>query len=191
MSLRSYLPKSITVFPYFDNRILLVSASLNGGNVLDTFVDMIIEWNSQLGLSTQIQKDLIWQRLIQLAEEKNKNATQKDTSKLLNCKPTLFAERHDSLGFGCFGNIRFDNIHSVSDVFESICKGLIDNLNNMFSVELLVKLGCKRIVASGNCVLRNSILRMHLQNVFDEFPVSFKTNNDSALGAALYIAKKN
>ena len=197
--IKSSLPKSITVNPYFENKVLLVSASLNGGNVLDSFVDMIIEWNSQLGLTPSMsvndkqQKDLIWEKLLQLVEAKSKisaDKTEQSDAKRLKCKSTLFAERHDKLGFGRVENLRYDNIGSVCDVFEALCQGLIENLNDMFSVDLLERLGCTRIVATGSGVLRNKVLRTYLESIYGrKFSISFKTNNDSALGAALFCSK--
>lgn len=40
---------SISYFPYFDNSYLAVAASLNGGNVLATFVEMLSTWMKELG----------------------------------------------------------------------------------------------------------------------------------------------
>ena len=71
-SLKSKLPSSISVFPYIEDKVLLVSASLNGGNVLDNFIEMLIDWNSQLGFvqqqtyghSVEEQKNIIWRKKI-------------------------------------------------------------------------------------------------------------------------------
>lgn len=40
---------AVTYFPYFDGDYLAVAASLNGGNVLATFVDMVARWTEELG----------------------------------------------------------------------------------------------------------------------------------------------
>uniref|UniRef100_A0A8C6VFH3 Sedoheptulokinase n=1 Tax=Naja naja TaxID=35670 RepID=A0A8C6VFH3_NAJNA len=39
----------VQYFPYFDNRYLAVAASLNGGNVMATFVKMVVGWMAELG----------------------------------------------------------------------------------------------------------------------------------------------
>lgn len=39
---------SISYFPYFDSSYLAVAASLNGGNVLATFVEMLTGWMKEL-----------------------------------------------------------------------------------------------------------------------------------------------
>lgn len=41
---------SISFFPYFDSSYLAVAASLNGGNVLATFVEMLNAWMKDLGM---------------------------------------------------------------------------------------------------------------------------------------------
>lgn len=40
---------SVTYFPYFDGHYLAVAASLNGGNVLAMFVNMLGQWIAELG----------------------------------------------------------------------------------------------------------------------------------------------
>lgn len=38
-------------FPYFEGKYLAVAASLNGGNALATFVQMLQQWTMELGFS--------------------------------------------------------------------------------------------------------------------------------------------
>lgn len=40
---------AVTYFPYFNGDYLAVAASLNGGNVVATFVDMVAQWTEELG----------------------------------------------------------------------------------------------------------------------------------------------
>ncbi|NXR98262.1 SHPK Sedoheptulokinase, partial [Oxylabes madagascariensis] len=40
---------AVTYFPYFNGDYLAVAASLNGGNVLATFVGMVAQWAQELG----------------------------------------------------------------------------------------------------------------------------------------------
>ncbi|XP_030818835.1 sedoheptulokinase [Camarhynchus parvulus] len=44
---------AVTYFPYFNGDYLAVAASLNGGNVLATFVGMVAQWAQELGKSCQ------------------------------------------------------------------------------------------------------------------------------------------
>lgn len=41
---------SISYFPYFEESYLAVAASLNGGNVLATFVERLTAWMKELGM---------------------------------------------------------------------------------------------------------------------------------------------
>lgn len=43
---------SVSYFPYFDNTYLAVAASLNGGNVLASFVEILTAWMKDLGRCT-------------------------------------------------------------------------------------------------------------------------------------------
>lgn len=184
--LKSSLPKSITIFPFFENKVLLVAASLNGGNVLDNFVDMLINWNIELGCinNNNYSKKELWSKLIDLGSKCTANGNEK-----LECKPKLFAERHDKTTFASIQNIRHSN-NSIGEVFDSICKGLIQNLNEMFPKDLLISLGCKRILATGSALIRNSLLKMHLETEFNGVNLEYKSSSDSALGAALVIKNK-
>lgn len=40
----------VSYFPYFQDSYLAVAASLNGGNVLATFVEMLTSWMRELGM---------------------------------------------------------------------------------------------------------------------------------------------
>lgn len=44
------LASSISYFPYFEESYLAVAASLNGGNVLATFVERLTAWMKELGM---------------------------------------------------------------------------------------------------------------------------------------------
>lgn len=49
---------AVSYFPYFNGDYLAVAASLNGGNVLATFVGMVAQWTQELGKSFQGQLKL-------------------------------------------------------------------------------------------------------------------------------------
>jgi len=188
-SLKTKLPSSISVFPYIGDKVLLVSASLNGGNVLDNFIEMLIDWNSQLGFvqseasgqSVEEQKNDIWKKLIKISIP-----FLTEDSKLI-CKPKLFAERHDKLTFASIENIFSGNI-KLGPLFVSICNGLVKNLDEMFPRKILIDdLNCKRIVATGSGVIKNPVLKYQLEKVFNGLPIVYKESSDSAVGAAMYL----
>lgn len=188
-SIKHKLPNSVTIFPYFKNRLLLVAASLNGGNVLANFVQMIQSWNSELfesELKNEESKDKIWTKLISAGEEFSK----KNKSNTLICKPTLFGERHAKETYASWFNMKADNT-SVGQVFFSICTGLVANLKEMFPAELLRnELNIKRIVGTGTALIKNPIIIKQLELQF-QLPIILNKSNDAALGAALFLLKKN
>jgi sedoheptulokinase len=180
------VPPGVTINPYFGDQVLLVAASLNGGNVLETFIETLLKWNTELGLAPcnqEIDRNQVWKRLISLAEE----AELVSIKNSLQCEPKLFAERHDKQRFGSMSNIRFDNLASIGHVFAATCRGLITNLRDMISVQLLRKLGCKRVVATGSALIRNPVLRKCLEEEFAGFEIVYKSSSDSALGAATFL----
>ena len=186
-SLKHKLPSSITVFPYNlagSKRLLLVAASLNGGNVLDHFVDLVLNWSSQLGFIDKCDvqlKSLTWSKLIELSTE----FLNSDSNPV--CSPTLFAERHDKTSFASIHNICPGNTN-VGQIFASICEGLIRNLHEMFPSELLVNtIGCKRIVATGGAIFNNPVLRTQLEKKYGCLPIVYRMAADSAVGAALHL----
>jgi sedoheptulokinase len=176
------------MFPYFHDQLLLVAASLNGGNVLEKFVDMIIDWNIEIGLlesrADNEFKSRLWAKLIHLGEQKlnDMNSISK-----LKCVPKLFAERHDKQTFASFENININNVN-LGHVFASICEGLVRNLKEMITLELLIgELGCKRVIVTGNAIIRNPILKHYLQNEFDPIEIIYKASSDAAIGAANFL----
>ena len=183
-NIKHKLPKSISVIPYVGEKVILLAASLNGGNVLDKFVEMLIEWNSELGFTHQYgenSKDHIWSRLTNLSMK------YLETETTLKCIPKLFAERHDTNTFASIENMFAGNMN-LGEVFASICHGLVKNLIEMFPFDLLTnELGCTRVIATGSVVLKNPIIKAKLQYEFKNLPVVFKESNDSAIGAAMFL----
>lgn len=183
-NIRHKLPKSISVIPYIGDRVILSAASLNGGNVLEKFVDMLIEWNSELGFtcqSSESEKEHIWSKLINLSMK------YMETETTIKCIPKLFAERHDTSTFGSLENLLHSNI-KLGEIFASICHGLVKNLIEMFPVDILTnELGCQRVIATGSVVLKNPIVRAKLQYELKRMPIVFKESSDSAIGAAMFL----
>ena len=168
------------MFPYFGDRVLLVAASLNGGNVLEHLIDTLMSWNHDLGINSTISRDQIWSRLLTLGQEST-------TQPSLLTDSRIFGERHDRNSCASVSNIRVDNL-SIGNVFDSVCKGLISNLNDMMPESLLIEeLGCKRLIATGSALLQNHLLKKHLEDQFSRFNIVYKASSDSAMGAAMYL----
>ena len=170
--------------PYFGGRVLLVAASLNGGNVLDKLANTALNWIAELGVETStISRELVWKRLIDSCS----SSMSSERSRLV-CKPKLFGERHDTRTFGSIGNIRSDNT-SLASLFDAVCLGLVRNLRDMITNDLLKQAGCKRVVATGSALSRNLVLRRHLSEQFAPLECVFKDSSsaDAALGAAYFL----
>ena len=112
---------AIEYFPYFNNRYLAVAASLNGGNVLASFVRMLQSWMHDLGFG--VPQGLIWDKMLTLAKQ---STSAEDGMTII---PTLFGERHLSrLPAAEVSNITSQNI-GLRNVALSLFAGLIANLH--------------------------------------------------------------
>ncbi|XP_015262370.1 PREDICTED: sedoheptulokinase [Gekko japonicus] len=172
-------PRSpVTYFPYFDSRYLAVAASLNGGNVLATFVDMLVEWIAELGL--EVPRSLLYPRMIQAA------LARADTA--LSVCPTVFGERHRPEQRGSVTHIAASDL-SLGHVTRALCHGVVQNLHSMMSSQRLGEAGAKRILASGSALSRNEVLRQEVERTYP-FPVVYGKDMDAAVGAALVMLRR-
>ncbi|KAM4619907.1 sedoheptulokinase [Polymixia lowei] len=163
---------SISYFPYFDGSYLAVAASLNGGNVLATFVGMLGEWMKELGV--EVSDSSLYEKLIRCA------LSQENSD--LRVSPTILGERHNPLCLGQVANISTSNL-SLGDVTRALCRGILENITSMMSVVLLQEAGVRRIVGSGSALSRNEALRQEVERAFPQL-VEYGQNVDSAVGVA-------
>ncbi|XP_070839219.1 sedoheptulokinase [Chaetodon trifascialis] len=166
---------SISYFPYFEDSYLAVAASLNGGNVLATFVEMLTAWMKELG--AELSDSCLYEKLIHCA-------LHQETSDL-RVSPTILGERHNPLCLGQVTNISPTNL-SLGHLTRALCRGVLDNITSMMPVECLQQAGVSRIVASGSAIARNEVLRQEVEKVFPQ-PVVYGQNADSAVGVAMVL----
>ncbi|EOA98691.1 Sedoheptulokinase, partial [Anas platyrhynchos] len=166
---------AVTYFPYFNGDYLAVAASLNGGNVLATFVDMVSQWMEELGL--QVQDSAIYAKII-------KAALAQDDSKL-SIRPTIFGERHVPEQLGSVTSIAVSEL-SLGHVTRALCRGVVENLCSMLPVQRLMETGVSRILGSGSALARNEVLRQEVERIFP-FPVVYGKDVDAAVGAAMVM----
>ncbi|KAF6298871.1 hypothetical protein mRhiFer1_008921 [Rhinolophus ferrumequinum] len=169
----------VAYFPYFDRTYLAVAASLNGGNVLATFVHMLIQWMADLGL--EIEESTVYSRMIQAA------AQQRDTC--LTITPTVLGERHLPDQLASVTRISSSDL-SLGHVTRALCRGIVQNLHSMLPFQQLKEWGVERMVGSGSALSRNEVLKQEVQRAFP-FPVSFGQDVDAAVGAALVMFQRN
>jgi sedoheptulokinase len=171
--------KSIDYFPYFENRYLSVAASLNGGNVLQSFVKTLKSITQQIS-GVNVSEEKIWDKLLQSSENMNSQQKDNDNNKVI-VKPTLFGERHDTNLKASIINIS-DSLE-LNEIFGAICSGLIDNIFEMMSIAFLEKAGIQRLIGTGSALLRNPILKDVLERKLN-IPVIYIDGNDADVGSA-------
>ncbi|XP_041580258.1 sedoheptulokinase isoform X1 [Vulpes lagopus] len=169
----------VTYFPYFDRTYLAVAASLNGGNVLATFVHMLVQWMMDLGL--EVEESTVYSRMIQAA------AQQRDTC--LTITPTVLGERHLPDQLASVTRISSSDL-TLGHVTRALCRGIVQNLHSMLPFQQLKEWGVERVIGSGSALSRNEVLKQEVQRAFP-FPVSFGQDVDAAVGAALVMLQKN
>ncbi|NWI95551.1 SHPK Sedoheptulokinase, partial [Pitta sordida] len=166
---------ALTYFPYFNGDYLAVAASLNGGNVLATFVGMVAQWTEELGL--HVQESAIYTRIIQAALAQHHSK--------LSVHPTVFGERHVPEQLASVTSIAASEL-SLGHVTRALCRGIVENLNSMLPVQRLRETGVRRILGSGSALARNEVLRQEVERIFP-FPVVYGKDVDAAVGAAMVM----
>lgn len=119
--------------PFFNDRNILVAASLNGGNVLSKFVDLLERWTTEMGMQQVPVRDDLYRLLIEKAEEFEAHSSDVHT---LSIGPTLFGERHTPAAKGLVEGIGPD-VPGLGQVFNATCRGLGENLLAMMPKDLL------------------------------------------------------
>ncbi|XP_046695178.1 sedoheptulokinase isoform X2 [Silurus meridionalis] len=168
----------IAYFPYFHNTYLAVAATLNGGNVLATFVGMLTSWMKEFGM--EVGDSEVYSKLIERA------LTQRSTD--LRVTPTLLGERHDPSSLALVSHITPTNL-SLAHVTRAVCAGIVANLAGMMPPHVLLAAGVKRIMGSGSALSRNEALRQEIEQAFP-FPVVYGKDVDSAVGVAMVFNDK-
>uniref|UniRef100_A0A8B9PP02 Sedoheptulokinase n=1 Tax=Apteryx owenii TaxID=8824 RepID=A0A8B9PP02_APTOW len=166
---------AVTYFPYFNGNYLAVAASLNGGNVLATFVDMVAQWTAELGL--EVQETTVYTKIIKAALAQ--------TNSKLSIHPTLFGERHMPEQLASVTDISVSDL-SLGHVTRALCHGIIENLHSMLPSERLTETGVRRILGTGSALARNEVLRQEAERIFP-FPVIYGKDVDAAVGAAMVM----
>jgi sedoheptulokinase len=166
--------------PYFQSKDLLVAASLNGGNILSAFVQLIYSWELSLNNLSSLSHDHLWSRLIELGLQSLSSSTT-----IEHFSAALFGERHDTSMSASITNIRSINLIQLNDiglVFRSICQWIIKNLFEMLGKNALLM---KSVIGTGSALMRNGVLQGELkEKVKDQ--VKFNEHSDAAYGAALF-----
>ena len=159
--------------PFTTSNSLTVAASLNGGNVLAQFTSLLQGWISELGLDCP-NTDTIFSKLLELGEMPS----------AMQISPQLYGERHCPGMLASVNNIS-SSVPSLGETFTALCDGLIVNIASMMSNEQLMNAGIKRIIGTGNALVKNPILQAAVKKHFS-FPLVMKSGSDAAVGAAQF-----
>ncbi|XP_065324926.1 sedoheptulokinase-like isoform X2 [Gordionus sp. m RMFG-2023] len=130
----------IEFVPFFDSRYLAIAASLNGGNIISLFIEMLQNWLSFFG--SNITSNVIWESL----ERVNAEDTTSVYDNLLDINPIIFGERHDSADMTSFiTKITSSNI-KIDLVYTALCKGLVQNIIRMMPKKFLISNGITGLI---------------------------------------------
>ncbi|XP_064425081.1 sedoheptulokinase [Latimeria chalumnae] len=168
----------VAYFPYFDGVHLAVAASLNGGNVIATFVAMLTQWLRELGVSVPDSA------IYSLMEKAALNQSNTD----LDIVPTICGERHLPDQLASVSSISSSNL-SLGHVTRALCSGIVRNLQTMLPCQQLIESGVKRIMGSGSALSRNEVLKQEVERLFP-LPVVYGKDVDSAVGVAMVMLNR-
>ncbi|RWS11814.1 sedoheptulokinase-like protein [Dinothrombium tinctorium] len=172
----------VDFFPYFERNFLAVAASLNGGNVLQIYVNNVRRL-IQLIVGENVSTDQIWNRLIAAAAADNSTMPMQVT-----VNPCAFGERFNPKLKAQISNISPDV--SFVDIFAAVCYGLINNIFEMMSFDLINGCEINTLYATGSAFRRNALLKRalheYLRTEFNErIKVNYVEEIDANFGAAL------
>lgn len=141
-----------------------------------TFVKMLTSWMRDLGLEESLPcTDEIYHRILACADEKGATS--------LQVVPTLWGERHSPDQRGQVNNLTSGNI-SLGDVGLGLCRGVIENIQEMMTRDFLHLHGVRQIVCAGSALMRNQVLQKQVEQVF-ELPLILNELADASIGAAI------
>jgi len=157
--------------PYPGNRHLLTAAALNGGSAWAWLANTLAGWMKEMGVQPPAQ-EFIFRRLNRLGLAAND---------ALTFEPYLRGERWDADLRAAVHGIRWNNVQ-LGAWSRSLAKGIFTNLYNMLPAEILRNR--KRLMASGNALRRNPLLRKMAEQVFQLPLVMSRQQEEAACGAA-------
>ena len=171
---------AVTAVPYFGGCDILVAASLNGGNVIAKFVELLDSWSRELG-GSGFEKESVYERLI--------DSGMRSLGTDLSVSPVLFGERHSPGMKASVCNIVAGNL-SLGCVSSALCRGVVENLATMMSPDTVRSRGVLRLIGCGSVLERNKLVQEHLKRVY-ELPISLAgPDTSAALGASIAMFKE-
>ncbi|MCX7040652.1 MAG: FGGY family carbohydrate kinase [Spirochaetes bacterium] len=172
--------------PYPGPRLLAVAASLCGGSAWQWLVDTVERWQAELGLPA-VARDDLFVRLNDLgAQAAGAQAPGARGQGEISVHPHFLGERHDPGRRGSIEGISLDNL-SLGSLAHALAHGICANLRDMLPAHL--REGRTRLVASGNALDRNPLLRRAAEEVFGMPVLMGAPREAAAVGAARLAAQ--
>nr|XP_046916610.1 sedoheptulokinase-like [Dermatophagoides farinae] len=190
---KSQLPvQSYDYYPFKNNEYLLVAPSLNGGNVLQSFMGFLQSTVKCL-TNNELTREEIWDKIFHKSPEEFSNHDDNDDNdqsdeRFISIKPTLFGERHD-LSSVFSVNITGAKQPSLFNVINCLCIELIQNVFNMmpnvcetirnnFNQKISTKIICTGSVMANNPILQRSLLIVIKRILLNENKSENKNNDE-------------
>ena len=185
----------LEVVPYFADRYLVTSNSLNGGNVIVFFIKSIHKFVADL-FGGEVSEDQIWPKISSLAKkylEKKKASPDGKGDDIPIIVPRLYGERYEEIKSKfSISSISADNFE-LGKLYYSLCSGVLANIfDGMCPIELLQQLGIGQLVAVGSTITNNEIMRLCLEEKLNKAKLKLVYENDAEadVGVCLWIAEQ-
>jgi len=157
--------------PYFDNKYLLVGSALCGGKAYAVLEGFFRSYSKELGHG-ESQFEIL--NKLALEGMKNESPIKVDTR--------FCGTREDTGINGSITNLTDKNFNASNIVYATIC-GMVEELYKMYE-----NMGIKDIssvIASGNAVKKNEVLRKVIEKYFNSKVQLLPLNEEAAFGAAM------
>lgn len=99
--------------------------------------------------------------------------------------PTIFGERHAPSQRGEITGITAGNM-DLHQVFQALCRGLVENLTRMMSPSFLKQKGINKLLGTGSVIHKNPIIQREVMTQYGGLIIELGGQSDSAFGAALF-----
>lgn len=164
--------------PFTEKGFLYVLASVNGGKVYERLAEFV---KSTVFLVTGIEADVY---------EKLEEAGERVPATDLRIMPLLYGSRNGAAPGGSAEGLTPENF-TPGDVVRAYVTGMALELFRMYEqLPAALRQGKREIVASGNGIRKNRLLRQEVERLFG-LPVSVPDNEEeAAAGAAMWALSK-
>ena len=160
------------VRPFPGGRYVAVASALCGGAAWQWLVDSIQRWLRQLEVEVPPREEL-YARVNELGMSA--------ASSGLAVEPNFSGERHDAKRRGRITGVSLENF-DLGTLGRALARGIVENLRGMLPAEYLA--GRQRVVASGNAMRKNRLLRVTAGEVLKLPVVLAPSCEEAACGAA-------